>query len=474
MILAALASLPLVVVCVLLVLRVPALRAALTGVLTVLLLVATAFREGAAGLLAGVVSWAPTAVEVLVIIGGGIALARVMTVSGAQDVLATWLGRLTGGRVATALLVVHGVTPFAESVTGFGVGVLVGVPLLATAGFAPHRAAVLGLLGLCAVPWGALGPGTIIAARLIGATPDEMGLATAWPNVVVTVGVGVAAVLMVPGGRRPRALLAAVLSGLVLAAGIVVSSLVVGMAPSGALGGLTAVAAHLAWRRLHGVPVAVPRQVGRALVPYAVLLAGILASTAAVSVTDLAGPWSGVTSPALWLVLTCLVAVRWLGLDGAAVRPLLREVAALWRQTALPTAAFLGLGVLMVLGGLTEPLGRAIQATGPVALFAGPAVGALGGFVTGSSTAANSMFAAAQGAVAEGLGVSPLAFVGVQNAAAAALTMANPARVLLAVRCSSPGPSPEHPATLPRVTRDVLVVGVLLVMALGVWNLLLL
>ncbi|GAA5165432.1 L-lactate permease [Ornithinimicrobium tianjinense] len=468
------AALPLVAVSVLLALRVRALHAALTGVLMVLVLVATVFTDGRDQLLPGVVSWLPTAVEVLVIIGGGIALSRIMAGSGAQGVLAGWLGRLTGGPVATALLVVHGVTPFAESVTGFGVGVLVGVPLLVAAGFAPHRAAVLGLLGLCAVPWGALGPGTIIAARLVGTTPDAMGVATAWPNTVVTVGVGVAAVLMVPGGRRPGALAAGVLSGLVLASGILLSSLLVAMAPSGALGGLTAIAAHLAWRRVLGTRVTLPGPVSRALVPYAVLLGGILASTATVRVLDLSGPSTAVSSPALWLVLTCLVAVRWLRLSPDSLGPLLREVLHLWRQTALPTAAFLGLGVLMVVGGLTTPLGRAIQATDGLALVAGPAVGAFGGFITGSSAAANSMFAAAQAAVAEGVGVSALAFVGVQNAAAAALTMANPARVLLALGAASAGLAPQDHPTLPRVTREVLIVCAVLVVALGLWNLLLL
>ena len=64
------------------------------------------------------------------------------------------------------------------------------------------------------------------------------------------------------------------------------------------------------------------------------------------------------------------------------------------------SAAFLLLGVLMVLGGLTEPLGRAVEATGSLGLFLGPAVGAFGGFLTGSGAGANAMFAAAQGAVA--------------------------------------------------------------------------
>lgn len=472
---ALLAALPLIVVSVLLALRVSAMRAATTGIVLAAVVIVTAFPEQAGDVLPGLVRWLPTAVEVVVIIVAGIALARLLGVSGAQDVLAGWLGRLTGGSVATALLVVHGVTPFAESVTGFGVGVLVGVPLLAAAGFSPHRAAVLGLLGLCAVPWGALGPGTIVAARLIGETPDAVGLATAWPNAVVTVGVGVAAVLMVPEGRSPGAVLAGVASGLVLAAGVLASSFLVGMAPSGALGGLVAVVAHLAWRRAHGTSVRLPWEVGRALVPYAVLLGGILLSTAVVAVLDLEGPWTGITSPALWLVLTCLFALRWLGLDRRTVQDLVSEVGHLGGQTALPTAAFLFLGVLMVVGGLTVPLGDAIESTGPLALVLGPVVGAFGGFVTGSGTGANSMFAAAQGAVAEGIGVSALAFVGVQNAAAGLLTMASPARVLLAVRSlpTSAGPSGQA-ATVTRVTREVLLVDVVIVAALAGWNLLLL
>ncbi|WP_192498763.1 L-lactate permease [Ornithinimicrobium pratense] len=476
---AALASLPLVVVSVLLTLRVSAMRSATAGILAAGVLIATAFSDRAGEVGPGLLRWLPTAVEVVVIIAAGIALARILGASGAQGVLAGWLGQVTGGPLATALLVVHGVTPFAESVTGFGVGVLVGVPLLAAAGFSPHRSAVLGLLGLCAVPWGALGPGTIIAGRLIGETPEAVGIATAWPNLVVTVGVGIAATLMVPGGRSPGALVAGIVSGLVLGVGILLSSLFIGMAPSGALGGLLAVLAHLAWRRAHGTRITLPRQVRHALGPYFLLLGGILASTVAVTTLGVTGPWASVTSPALWLVLTCLFALRWLGVDRATSRLLADDVGRLGRQTALPTAAFLLLGVLMVLGGLTVPIGEAIQATGALALVLGPALGAFGGFITGSGAGANAMFAAAQATVAEGLGVCVLAFVGVQNAAAGVLTMASPARVLLAVRSvpmdvAAAGVSSGQPATVAKVTREVLLVDVVIVLTLGLWNVVLL
>src|SRR5690606_26111171 len=75
---AVLASLPLVVVSVLLALRVAPLRAAGAGIVLVVVLVLTAFDDRAGDLVPGLVSWLPTAVEVLAIIGGGIALARIM------------------------------------------------------------------------------------------------------------------------------------------------------------------------------------------------------------------------------------------------------------------------------------------------------------------------------------------------------------------------------------------------------------
>jgi lactate permease len=49
-------------------------------------------------------------------------------------------------------VVVIGAAPFFESVTGFGVAVVISAPILLAAGFSPLRAAVLASWGQCAVP----------------------------------------------------------------------------------------------------------------------------------------------------------------------------------------------------------------------------------------------------------------------------------------------------------------------------------
>src|SRR5690625_7312216 len=103
--------------------------------------------------------------------------------TGAQRKLANWLS--TGGpTIAAALLMAHGVVPFLETVTGFGVSVLIGLPLLLSLGFAPYRAAILTLLGLMIGPWGSMGPGTLIAADVAGESLADMGPVSGWRDLI--------------------------------------------------------------------------------------------------------------------------------------------------------------------------------------------------------------------------------------------------------------------------------------------------
>src|SRR5699024_9808066 len=124
-----------------------------------------------------------TLVKVLAIIGGGVLLSGVMDRTGAQRTLAGWLSA-GGPTVASAMLMVYGVVPLLETVTVFGVSVLIGLPLLLSFGFTPYRAALLTLLGLMIGPWGSMGPGTLIAADAAGAPLTDMGLVSGWMNLI--------------------------------------------------------------------------------------------------------------------------------------------------------------------------------------------------------------------------------------------------------------------------------------------------
>lgn len=133
-----LSGLPILAVVVSLLAGISALRAAWLGLAATLLAVVLAFPVAPSSIWPAVVRWTPIVLEVLLIIGGGLWMSQVLQHSGAQADLARWIRDRAGPGIGTVLLIVHGITPFAESMTGFGIGITIGIPLLAHAGLPPR------------------------------------------------------------------------------------------------------------------------------------------------------------------------------------------------------------------------------------------------------------------------------------------------------------------------------------------------
>ncbi|MDR3006232.1 MAG: L-lactate permease [Acidovorax sp.] len=438
-----LSALPVVVVIVALVCGARSLYAALGGVLAAACGVALAFPLTQSQASQALVLWLPVLVEVVLIVGGGLLLSEVLRASGAQQALAQWVLGQTGSGVGAVLLVVHGVTPFAESLTGFGIGITIGIPLLAHCGLPARKVAVIGLLGLCAVPWGSMGPGTLIAATMAGLPLDALGLASAWVSVIPFVLTGAAAAWLASApGQRGRAVLQGVGSGLLLTAAVALVNAVVGTPPAGALGALAMMVLFL-WRARRSkqggqMRVALSPLGWRALQAYGVLLGGVLLAGVLTNVLEGALQWTGMghllASPALWL----LVAALWFARGRPGREGSLRVLHA-WRQVAPVTGLFIVLGVLMAASGMAAELAHALAQGGSLYVFAAPFVGALGGFVTGSNTGANAMFAAPQAEIAQALGVAVLPFMAVHNVSAALLLMASPGKIEMACHLAPEG-----------------------------------
>lgn len=221
------------------------------------------------------------------IVGGGLLLAEVLREAGAQAALEKWISGRAGQGVGAVLLVVHGITPFAESLTGFGIGVTIGIPLLAHFGLPARKVVVIGLLGLCAVPWGSMGPGTLIAAIMSDLSFHELGVASAVLSIVPFTVTGIAAAWLAssPEGRA-SAILYGALSGIVLTVAVTVINMAFGTAPAGALGALVMIVLHLLRGRGENKP---PLEgIGcRGLGSYAVLLGGVLAASAIIRLAGL-------------------------------------------------------------------------------------------------------------------------------------------------------------------------------------------
>jgi len=73
----------------------------------------------------------------------------------------------------------------------------------------------------------------------------------------------------------------------------------------------------------------------------------------------------------------------------------------------------------------------AAQSFGQFYVFVSPLIGAIGGFLTGSNTASNTMFIRLQTETALHIGMSPILVACSQNVSSSLMTMVNPSRVAL-------------------------------------------
>jgi lactate permease len=437
---ALLAAAPPLVAALLLLARVSPVRAALAA-LACGLLVLPAFTVTPGELAAAEGRAMLTGLEVVLIILGGVLLFELMAVGGAHERLAEWAVRVSADPGRRVLAVCLGITPFAESVTGFGVGVIIAAPLLLRMGLAPRAAASVALLGLVAVPWGALAPGTLVGSRLTGVPFDALGVATAELSGPVFLIAGFTALVIgtgLPAAVRRLPDLGFV--ALALWAGIWLANRALGTPLAGAVGACAGFAAVLALvaAEERRPPPSLDGRTARALSPYALLVCLLLASRVAAEVAPMPEPVTAVVlSPATWLVATCAATPALLGgagRSGAAVRLAYRR----WLPVAQTTLAFLALGALMTVSGMASALAEGGAPLGRAYLLLAPWIGGLGGFLTGSNAGANAMFAAPQAEVARALGYPLETLVAAQNVSASLLTMASAPRVALVLALMGP------------------------------------
>src|SRR5215216_6749911 len=370
-----------------------------------------------------------TSGTVLYVLFGGLLLYNVLSAGGAIERVSSFLGRLEPEKDAVAVGVVVGVAPFFESVTGFGVAVVISAPILLAAGFTPLRAAVLASWGQCAVPWGALGVGTVIGAHLAGMGFGTLSDVSAFLSIPLFPVYGVAAVALAGGwmGVRRRGAEAIGL-GLVAGAGTLLTSLYLVPELSGAVGGLAVVVLFLARRlnRLAGVPV-------RALLPYAFLLA-LLAATNGIGalrfVLEELGPvFDG---PGLPLLTSGAFAALLLGLGGDEIGVATRRTMTQWLPTAAAVLTFVLAGEVVAESGAAGLLAAGARALGVFFPAVSPVLAALGGALTGSNAASNALFMPLQVEAARGLDISEVLTAAVQNVAGSHASMLAPQRLVLA------------------------------------------
>ena len=341
--------------------------------------------------------------------------------------------------------------PFAESATGFGVGCIIAAAALLRMGLAGVPAVVLALFSQMLVPWGALAVGTMIGAGLSGQSDSTLAFASALLSGPLLLGyllvywrAAAQAGHPVPGAQRLDDLLWTVLLALVLAG----TSRVL----AAELGCIAACGSLLVLRYLRDERPgwASLRATAAHAAPYAALSLLLIATrvlpplTQALKATLVFTPFPGLPgfaalyNPSFWLVAVALGFVLSVGRPGE-IGTLVAETARTGWRPAIVTLLFVAMAQLLSAAGGAQLIGAALhEALGPASLLAAPLLGAIGGFLTGSTSASNGMMMPVQAAMGAGTGLWPAA---IQNTAASNFTLLSPIRVAMALALAAPDSS---------------------------------
>lgn len=400
-----------------------------------------------------------TSLTVLFILFPALLLYQLEQTRSGMSILAQGIARLCPDKDLLVLAVVLGLAPFAEAVSGFGVGTVIVIPILIAVGFDPMRAAVLGLLGQFAVPWGGLAVGITIGAQLTHLDSGIIGASTALLTAPFPFFFGFIALYMSGEWLAVRRhWLPCCIASILVVLGLWLFSLVPGVELAGGLACLLSLALLIAWgniraRRTHQAinmvdadSTSEQEQIAlwRVVAPYALLVVALL-------LTRLITPLRGwlqthvvLSQPAISLNLPVLYAPgALLLLASLATIPLLHlnskeswhTLTKTWKQflpAAIAILCFLIVGQVMSASGMTTTLGIAASRLGNNYGWIAPWLGALGGWLTGSNAGSNAMFALLQQSVSNRIGL-PLQWVmGAQNGAGSVATMVSPARLILA------------------------------------------
>jgi len=337
------------------------------------------------------------------------------------------------GATRTVIVVAIGFGVMIESLTGYGVSLLVTVPLLATQ---VERKYVIGLalIGMSLMPWGALSVSAHLGAELADITLDDLTLMIWAVSGPIALILPFLCLLFVP---RPslRDLVFAFFAGVLLSGGIGLGSLWVGVEIAGVMGGIAVIGLAILmankgkglWRVL----------TARALAPYYILIASVFIQKLLISPLAEVGvapvissgriTFTLLASPGAALLVAAFLTVFIFRTHAKAPITVPGLAALLLQRGRRPLCSiflFMLSARLLVEIGAIKALADLISTTGPYpALLAVTLLGAVSGFVTGSGLSGNALFIPSAAATGESFDATVL-FAALQHGAAGHMAMA--------------------------------------------------
>ena len=430
------------------------------ALVSTMVFVVPAFHLSSLQLLLSLFEGGATSLTVLTVILPALLLYHLQRVRGGMNILTQNIARLTSDRDLLVLLLVLGLSPFIESICGFGVGIIVIAPMLLELRFSAMRVALLCLLGQLTTAWGAMGVAIVLTASLTRLPVAQIGSLTALLSMPTTIVLSLFC-LHLSGGKAAvrRWWLLALAAAAILTCGAWTLSNTVGVELVGILcssftllflGGVGAIVTRL---NLHSRVASHKGSTGEtnwdslwsAALPYMLLTFFLLLSRLVPSLRDwlqthavLEFPAVNLSLPLLyipgfWVSLSLLIAVV---ISSTPRHVAIDAMSAAWRQftpSALAILFFLLTAQVMQASSMTSSLGASAASLGTSYVWISPWLAGLGAWLTGSNVGGTAMFAQLQKAAASSTGLSLLWLAAAQNGAGQLARMLSPACLMLAV-----------------------------------------
>lgn len=325
--------------------------------------------------------------------------------------------------------------PFLESVTGFAVGMVFALGTLRRAGLSGAAMIGIGLFALLLVPWGGLGPGTVLGAALAGVDVTAMARANAWMTAawlfpMLSLFWRLADQLRLPATPAVRAAEAgwiAALGALLVATNYLLPMELCGIAATGTL-------LLLRHRDRLADPAA-----RRAALPYVALALALLAT----HLMPVLGPWlsaqvwqpiAGLPGLALNHASVVLGSVALVLLAARRDAPAVVHAAlARARRPVLAMLLFVLFARWLAASGIAGNLAHGLAAAaGEAAPFTAPLLATAAGFFVGTNVGSNSATMPLVAALSAGTELPPALLPAVQNFCGSAAVLLAPPVLALA------------------------------------------
>ncbi|RJS63611.1 hypothetical protein CJ485_02255 [Priestia filamentosa] len=420
-----------------------------TLILTALLAHSPFFHKSPTALLYPMVKTSLTTFMIFYILFFGILLFHLMEKAEAIKKIASFISLSTNDRIYQVLMLSLGLSPLIESVSGFGLAIIVIAPILIALGFNGIQASLLSLISLCAIPWGTLALGTIIGAELSNVNLDMLGIGSALMSFPLYIYFAILVCTIAAGKRKVlKRLPEIIFVSLVLSSSILLCNRYISVELAGLFGSLITIIVVFTLIKIQNktpnISCLEKLTFIKNISPYLFLSFILLTSrmipsfkvnlnnTFNIKMENYDFELPLLYSPGFFLVLSCIYTTILFKLSIPNILESLNLSVRKCFPVILTTFLFIFISEIMAASGMIHVLSNfAAYSFGAYFIYLSPFIGSVGGFLTGSNTASNTMFIKLQTQTAAEISSKPLLAACTQNVSSSMVTMINPSRVTL-------------------------------------------